>query len=99
MAAHPPQLPPEPAAPVQNTEFTQRYLYAFATQGEIQNHVRTQTVEAESVRLPEIMTQWSAQQPAVQALMQAEATLANQAQILPIPPGHEAVLETISNDA
>jgi hypothetical protein len=98
MAESPPQTINEPGMPVENATYRQRFLLAFSSQAEIYNHLRTQTAEEEFVRLPEIMAQWEAQQQAMQALLRAEAGMANQAQLEPLPPGHEAALQGIAND-
>jgi len=63
--------------------FNQRYLYAFATQGELINHVRTQTLDAR--RLSEILALWQTQQPFVQQLMAAELGVADQSVLGDLP--------------
>ena len=79
--------------------FNQRYLYAFATQGEISNHIRTQTLEEEVARMPEILFQWRAQQPRVQQLIQNETGLADQSWLGDLPPELAPKLNAIAGDA
>ncbi len=79
--------------------FNQRYLYAFATQGEVQQHVRTLTLEVEITRLPEILSQWQAQQTAVRQLIQTEVRLADTIQLEPLPAQHASTLQDIAEDA
>lgn len=65
--------------------FRQRYLYAFAPQGEMLNHLRTQAVEQELVRIPEIMQSWEALQPRVAELTVAELGVAEEITLSEIP--------------
>ncbi len=85
-----------PAIDVGTHFFNQLYLYAFATQGEIFSHIRTQTLEADSGRMSEILASWQAQQPAVQAILQAEIGVADRATIEELPREHERTLKEIA---
>jgi len=75
--------------------FNQRYLYAVATQGEVTQHIRTQTAVEESERLPEILAAWQTLQPSVQQLVQAEAGLADTQAPEAIGNEHASVLQAI----
>jgi hypothetical protein len=78
--------------------YSERYLYAFATQGEILNHIRTQTLEEEFTRIDEILAQWNAQQPAVQNLIQNELGLADQPNLEDLPANLNKKLDEIRNN-
>ncbi len=58
--------------------FRQQYLFAFATQAEVLQYVRTQTIGEELARLPEIFAAWQAIQPRVADLIVREAGLLTQ---------------------
>ena len=45
--------------------FRQKYLFAFATQAEVLQYLRTQTLSEELARLPEIFSAWQEVQPRV----------------------------------
>ena len=76
--------------------YNQRYLYAFATQGELINHVRTQTQDAE--RLSQILALWQEQQRSVQKLIAAEAGLADQSVLRDLPVELGPRLREIASD-
>jgi hypothetical protein len=78
--------------------FNQLYLYAFATQGELLNHVRTQTLDEEFERFPEILFQWQMLQLRVQQLCQREHTLADQSTFEDPPTEFTTKLKNISGD-
>ena len=78
--------------------YKQHHLYAYSSQGEIQNHVRTQAHEDESRRLPEILRNWIAIQPEVLMIQQAEAGLAETIEIQPIPDEYQARLSEFAKD-
>lgn len=84
--------------PIATHHFLQRYLLAFATQAEVQHHIRTQAIEEEAQRLPEILRIWSELQPRVAGLVQAEAALANSMQLGEIPDQYRNELETVAAD-
>jgi hypothetical protein len=48
--------------------FNQRYLYAFATQAEVLNHLRTQALPEERVKEADILTNWGNLQAKVATL-------------------------------
>src|SRR5438445_11511834 len=55
--------------------FRQLYLYAFATQSSVLDHVKRQVIEAELGRLPEILRAWEGLQGRVETLVQNEGGL------------------------
>jgi hypothetical protein len=69
--------------------FRQLYLYAFATQAEVLQHVRMEALAQESERLEEIMANWASLQPRVDALIQDEQADAETIEVAPIPSEHE----------
>ena len=62
-----------PEIPVGTRHFRQRYLLAFATRAEVLQHIRTQALDEEGQRLPEILELWERLQPQVADLLQREA--------------------------
>lgn len=82
--------------PVATHHFLQRYLLAFATQAEVQHHLRTQAVEEESQRLPDILLAWNELQPKVANLLQNETGLADSMQVNEIPEEYRKELEAIA---
>ena len=88
-----------PDVPVGTNSFPQRYLFAFATQGELFHHIRTQALKEEVDRYPEILSKWQVQQPIVQALQQFEAGLADQSLLENLPSELLPRLEEIAGDA
>src|SRR4051794_12007170 len=87
-----------PEVSVGTSYFSQRYLFAFATQGELLHHVRTQTLKEEVIRLKEIHAQWQAQQEAVQLLTHTEAGWAEQCSIEELPTSFARRLKEIAED-
>lgn len=87
-----------PDVSVGTNSFSQLYLHAFATQGELFHHVRTQTLKEEAARFPEILAKWQAQQHAVQALLQSEVGLADQSSLESPPTELLPRLEEIAAD-
>lgn len=93
-----PSAEPPSQIPLATHHFPQRYLYAFATQGEVINHVRTQAVVEESHRLSEILLGWELLQPRVTALMEKEIGRANIHSLQPIPEEYRALLDALTGD-
>src|SRR5438876_652937 len=87
-----------PDVSVGTNSFPQRYLFAFATQGELFHHVRTQTLKEEGARYSEILAQWQALQPVIQALQQSEVGLADQSLLENMPPELLPRLDEIAAD-
>src|SRR5437879_5670515 len=79
--------------------FNQLYLYAFATQGEVANYVRTQTLEEESARLQEILAKWATVQQLALELTRTEIGLADSTQLQDIPSEHDAALQQLESNA
>ena len=79
--------------------FEQRYLYAFATQGELINHVRTQALTDEFARIEKIQADWQALQPKVQQLIQTESGLADKAVPEDLPNEFDQILQKTREDA
>lgn len=87
-----------PNIAVSTNVYKQHFLYAYSSQGEIQNHVRTQAHEEESRRLPEILRNWLAIQPHVLMVQQTEAGLAETIETQPIPDEYQAQLSEFAKD-
>ena len=87
-----------PEIAVGTHHFRQRYLLAFATQAEVLQHVRTQAVEEESKRLPEILGIWECLQPRVGDLLHREAGVADSILVGTIPEEHKSILEGFASD-
>jgi hypothetical protein len=83
-----------PEIPVGTHYVEQDYLYAFASQGEILNYVRTQATDSDRERLPEIMTAWQNVQPRVSQISDQEAGIAETISVAPIPEEHTAAVES-----
>jgi hypothetical protein len=79
--------------------FRQRYLLAFATQAEVLQHIRTQAVDEEGQRLPEILAIWERLQPQVAGLLQREAASADSVIVEAIPEEHKSTLEEFASDS
>lgn len=71
--------------PVGTHLFQQEYLYAFAVRPELIGYVRSQAAEEDRERIDEIVAQWEALQPRVQALVRAEAGLADTVDVVDVP--------------
>ena len=78
--------------------FNQRYLYAFATQAEIVQYLRTQALGVEESEQAQILQSWEKLQPRVQALLQNEIGVAEAIGISDIPPEHQKVIEQFASD-
>jgi len=78
--------------------FRQQYLFAFATQGEVLNHIRTQTLQDELERLPELVRAWQMQQAIVQQVIEREAGLADQSGLEDMPNEVTPRLREIATD-
>jgi len=87
-----------PEVSVGTNSFSQLYLFAFATQGELFHHVRMQTLKEEVARYPEILGKWQDLQPAIQALQHTEAHLPDQSLLDPLPSELLPRLEEIAGD-
>jgi len=77
--------------------FEQLYLYAFATQGEVHNYVRSQSAEPPE-RLHEILRSWAALQPAVVSLITSETGIADQVTFDKLPEESKPLIEKYVED-
>ena len=78
--------------------FRQRYLFAFATQAELRQYLRTQSSDTVASHHADIMDAWVALQPRIADLMQTEAGLAETIELAEIPSEHEATVEQYASD-
>jgi len=93
------QAPAEAAAIRIGTHFfRQQYLFAFATQAEVWQYVRTQSVPEELPRLSEILNAWREVQPRVAELTHVQAGMPDAIQITDIPPEYQAKLGAFAAD-
>src|SRR5437660_9921062 len=90
--------PDAPVIPVGTHTFRQLYLFAFATQAEVQQHVRTQALEEEATRLGKIMDTWAQLQSRVADIVQRETGFAEAMTVAPIPEEHAEKLEGFASD-
>ena len=79
--------------------FKQRYLFAFATQGEVINHLRTQTLSEEVNRTTDILLKWQEQRPKVQQFELAERGIADSSSLEDLPLDFAATLQGIADHA
>jgi len=82
-----------PQIPVGTHFFNQRYLYAFATQAEVLQHIRTQALDNEKSTQAQIMESWEKLQPRVLQMLSDETGLAETIQVQAIPPEYEPILQ------
>lgn len=87
-----------PEIPVATHYFQQLYLFAFATQAEVLNHIRTQALEEDATRRDEILRAWGALQPRVAGLIEGEAGLPDRIALSDLPEEHRAQLEAFATD-
>lgn len=87
-----------PEIPIATHHFHQRYLLAFATQAEVLQHVRTQALEEEHRRLPEILNFWRGLQARVADLISREAEIADSSVVQQIPEEYKSVLSEFALD-
>jgi hypothetical protein len=94
--------PPEETIPDINVGthfFKQRYLFAFATQGEVINHLRTQTLSEEVNRTTDILLKWQEQRPKVQQFELTERGIADSSSLEDLPLDFSATLQGIADHA
>lgn len=87
-----------PHIPIATHYFQQRYLFAFAPQAEVLHHVRTQALEEEANRLPEIMSSWESLQPRIEDLNQRESGSPDTIRVLSIPDGYQPQIQAYTSD-
>lgn len=78
--------------------FEQQYLFAFATQGEVLQYLRTQSLKQDQELIPSIMRAWEELQPRVHDLMQREGALADTISVVPVPDAHHDRLNAFAAD-
>ncbi len=78
--------------------FRQLYLYAFAPQAEVMNHLRTQALSGENSQVPKLLGYWTLLQSRIGKLMQDEAGLAETIEVDEIPREFEPKLEAFLRD-
>lgn len=78
--------------------FPQRYLHAFASVGEVRQHVRTQGIPSEQGRAEAIVREWEHAQPIVAALSADEAGIADQILVTDLPVDDHPLLGEYAAD-
>lgn len=78
--------------------FLQNYLYAFATQAEVVNHVRTQAMDEEVQRLPGILQNWEEKQTLVTSLVSRELGIAETIEATELEDLHRGRLDRIAEN-
>ena len=91
-------LSPDLPIAIGTHSFRQSYLYGFATQAEITQHVRTQAVAEEVARLPEIIDAWTNLRSTIAALEATQVGLAEAIQITDLPASVAPKLRVIADD-
>lgn len=86
---------PSPTVEVGTSFYRQKYLFAFASQPEVLQHLRTQSAPEGAARIPQIMSAWTAAQPVVQALIANEGGVADNRQIRSIDPDKVQTVERL----
>ncbi len=87
-----------PQIPIATNYFNQLYLFAFATRAEVLHHIRTQTIEDEKNRIPEIIATWEKLQKRVEELKHNEHGIAEEINVEPIPDEYHPKLTTFTSD-
>ena len=87
-----------PDIPVATHSFRQQYLLAFATQAEVHHHIRTQALQEEVVRLPELMRTRDQLQSKVAGLLNQEAGVAEKIRVSKIPDVYDSKLKAFAAD-
>jgi hypothetical protein len=78
--------------------FRQQYLFAFATQAEVLQYVRTQTLSDELERLPEIFAARLGVQQNVADLIRREGGIADTVRVNEIPAQYKPKLDSFASD-
>jgi hypothetical protein len=78
--------------------FEQRYLFAFATQAEVVQHMRRESLKEDQSHTPSILRAWGELQPRVAALVQRESGLAENIEVGAIPEAHNGRLDEFAAD-
>lgn len=90
----------EPMVKVGTSYFRQLYLFAFATQPEVINHLRTQAIPEELKRANDIIREWRNLQAPLQELIADEAGIADTIAVTNVPASHtKRTSEILASDA
>src|SRR5947208_2882186 len=92
---------PEAAAPIAvgTSSYRQNYLFAFASQPEVGQYLRTQLATEYLADIPRLMADWQAAQPVVQQLLQTEQGAADNRPITALPEAvTKAAERLVDND-
>jgi hypothetical protein len=93
------EAPPQPPNIALATHWCEeRYLFAFATQAEVLDYVRTHAIKEDRDRLPEIKAAWRKLQPRVAELEEREAGLPDTIQVRPLPKAYWPRAEAYAAD-
>jgi hypothetical protein len=92
------QTPSSAPAEIDSHFFRQQYLFAFATQAEIRQYLRTQTAREELTRLQQIVSSWNGIQAKVADIMRSEAGFADGIRVTDIPDEHRQKLDFFASD-
>ena len=87
-----------PQIPISTHFYKQRYLYAFAPQAEVVQHIRTQALEQESSMQTQILQSWEQLQSRVATMLASEIGVAESIQLTAIPSEYEAVLQQYASN-
>ena len=87
-----------PVVAVGTSFFRQKYLFAFASQPEIREYLRTQAASEEAARLTTILDAWAAAQPIVRELLTTENGLAEKISIENMPEDYRPRIERLLDD-
>jgi hypothetical protein len=94
-----PDIPAPAAVAVGTSSYRQKYLFAFASQPEVAQYLRTQLATEHLADIPQLMADWQAAQPLVQQLLQTEQGSADNRPITALPEGvAEAAERLVDND-
>lgn len=87
-----------PKIALESHYFDQLYLYAFASQGEVYQHIRTQAIKDERQRSDAILAAWRGVRPRVTHVLQNEAGLPDTITVQAIAPEYAAQIQKIEQD-
>jgi hypothetical protein len=94
-----PDTPAAAPVAVGTNSYRQKYLFAFASQAEAAQYLRTQLATEDLPNIPQLMADWQASQVAVQQLLQTEQGAADGPPIAALPAEvAEAATKLIDND-
>lgn len=76
----------------------QKYLFGFAPLADVLEHVRLEATEDERERLPQIVADWTAVQPDIEAVLQGEAGISETIKLSDLPAEAAAKAASIIDD-